>query len=275
MFADDTKLYSKISSPQDRSSLQRDLDALVSWSNIWQLPFNENKCKILHMGRTNQCYQYTMRGSPLSDTPVEKDLGVHVDTELKFRKHASMAAAKAIQVLSIIHRSFALLNDFTLPMLYKTLVRPHLEYGNLVWGPFNRADQKLLERVQRRATRMVTSIRHLPYEERLRRLGLPSLYYRRMRGDMIFMYQLFNGGVDITPEDFFTLAKDGCTRGHPYKVLKPRATCRVRRSVFSIRAVNDWNSLPAKVVCSGSANSFKASLDAHWVHKWYTTPDNG
>ena len=164
-------------------------------------------------------------------------------------------------------------HTFTLPLLYKTLVRPHIEYGNLVWGPFNRADQKLVERVQRRATRLVSSIRHLPYEERLRRLRLPSLYYRRKRGDMIFMYQLFNGGVDVNPEDFFSLVKGGTTRGHPFKVQKPRAECRVRRSAFSVRVVNSWNALPAHVVCSSSLTSFKKHLDAHWAHIWYDTPD--
>ena len=164
----------------------------------------------------------------------------------KFHRHASTVVAKATQVLAVVRRSFVSLDTFTLPLLYKTLVRPHIEYGNLVWGPFNRADQKLVERVQRRATRLVSSIRHLPYEERLRRLRLPSLYYRRKRGDMIFMYQLFNCGVDVNPEDFFSFVKGGTTRGHPFKVQKPRAECRVRRSAFSVRVVNCWNALPAQ-----------------------------
>ena len=275
MFADDTKLYSTVSTPGDGISLQADLDCLVHWSDIWQLPFNESKCKVLHLGRTNPHYQYSMRGIPMSCTHVEKDLGVHIDDELKFRLHASTVAAKATQVLSVIRRSFTLLNEFTVPLLYKSLVRPHLEFGNMVWGPFNRTDQRLLERVQRRATRMVASIRHLPYKERLKLLKLPSLYYRRKRGDMIFLYQLFHGGVDIRPEDFFTLAADGITRGHPFKVLKPRAVCRVRRSIFSVRVVDSWNTLPAKVVCSASVAAFKANLDAHWAHIWYDMPDNG
>ena len=97
------------------------------------------------------------------------------------------------------------------------------------------------------------------YVECLHRLGLPLLYYRQICGDLIFMYQLFNGGVDMTPEDIFTLAEDGCMRGHPCKVLKPRATSSVRRSLFSIGISR--NSLPAKVVCSGSVNLSKANLE--------------
>ena len=274
MFADDTKIFSTVTSPRDSISLQADLDALTQWSDTWMLPFNEEKCKVLHLGRANKAYQYTMRVSPMIDSTLERDLGVHIDPELKFRQQASAAVSKATQVLAVIRRSFALLDSFTLPLLYKALVRPHLEFGNLVWGPFNRADEKLVERVQRRATRMVSDIRHLCYEERLRSLTLPSLYYRRKRGDMIYLYQIFSGGIDVNPDTFFIRVSDGITRGHPFKVLKPRATCRVRRSVLSVRAVNDWNSLPAEVVCSTSLNSFKSSLDAHWAQFWYYTPDS-
>ena len=134
MFADDTKLYSAVPSQHDRSNLQADLDALVMWSDVWQLPFNEGKCRIMHMGHANQNHQYTLRGLPMSDTLVEKDLGVHIDIDLKFRRHASTVVAKATQVLAVVRRSFVSLDTFTLPLLYKTLVRPHTEYGNLVWG---------------------------------------------------------------------------------------------------------------------------------------------
>ena len=213
-----------------------------------------------------------MNGTELSMTQVERDLGVYIDCELKFRQHAAAVTAKASQILAVIRRSFAVIDQNTLPMLYKALVRPHLEYGNLVWGPFNRADQKLVERIQRRATRMVASLRHLPYEERLRALQLPSLYYRRKRGDMIFTYQILHGGVDGIPTDFLKLASDTSTRGHPLKLLKWAAQSRVRRSALAIRVVNDWNSLPSEVVCSPTVNSFKASLDAHWAHIRYQIP---
>ena len=161
----------------------------------------------------------------------------------------------------------------TLPVLYKTLVRPHLEYGNLIWGPFNRADQKLIERVQRRATRLVPEIKGLPYPERLRRLGLPSLYYRRRRGDMIAMYQVFNGGMDIQPDEFFSLAPSVGTRGHSMKLRKPQAHSRVRRCTFAVRAINDWNGLPPSVILAPSLNQFKAQIDNHWNRLLYTIQD--
>ena len=100
-------------------------------------------------------------------------------------------------------RSFAHIDTFTLPLIYKTLVRPHLEYGNLAWGPFGKTDQKSLERVQRRATRLVPNLKPLAYEERLRILKLPSLYYRRSRGDMIAVYQILSGGMSLDAEELF------------------------------------------------------------------------
>ena len=157
-------------------------------------------------------------------------------------------------------------------------MRPHLEFGNLVWGPFNRTDQKL-ERVQRRATRLVTRLRHQPYEDRLKKLQLPSLYYRCKRGDMIFTYQLFHNGVDADPTDYFSLASGRSTRGHPFKVCKPTATCRVRRSAFAIgiRVINDWNSLPSAVVCSPQSTPSRpiSMPTGHWAHLWYYVPDTG
>ena len=192
---------------------------------------------------------------------------------MKFHEQAASAASKANQMLALIRRSFQNINAVSLPLLFKTFVRPHLEYGNVIWGPFNRADQKLIERVQRRGTKLVQTIKHLPYTERLQHLKLPSLYYRRRRGDMIAIYQLFNGGLDLEPEQFFTVAGTTSTRGHPLKLQKPQATTRVRRNTLAVRAINNWNSLPRHVVMSLSINQFKANLDKHWSDLIYATPD--
>ena len=175
MFADDIKVFAQVDDDQGTSRLQEDLQALLAWSDAWMMPFNEDKCSILHVGHANHDFQYTMNGKPITNTQVEKDLGVFVDSELKFRQQAASVVAKATRVLAVIHRSFAVIDDVTLPLLYKSLVRPHLEHGNLIWGPFNTADQKLIERVQRRATRLVSGMGHLPYQERLKSLRLPCL----------------------------------------------------------------------------------------------------
>ena len=273
LFADDTKIYRNVSSSSGPVCLQADLDAVTSCSDTWQMPFNANKCSSLHIGSSNPHHVYTMRGSALEQSTSEKDLGVHVDPLMKFRKQAALAVSKGNQVLALIRRSFQSIDAESLPILYKTFVRPHLEYANVIWGPFNRMDQKLLERVQRRATKLVLNIKYLPYPLRLRHLKIPSLYYRRRRGDMIVIYQLFNGGLDIDPDQFFSLAGATTTRGHSMKLKKPQAISRARRNTLVVRAVNDWNSLPRHVILPSSINQFKSNLDNHWKDLTYIIPD--
>ena len=269
LFADDTKIYRPVRQAADVLALQGDLDALVRWSSQWQLPFNTDKCKSFHIGPGNSKHAYSMDSIVLAQTNVEKDLGVQIDDSLKFREQAAAAVAKGFQILSVIRRSFLTLDRITLPLLFKSLVRPHLEFGNLIWGPHNRADQKLVERVQRRATKLVPDLRRLPYTDRLRELGLPSLYYRRRRGDMVTVYQMIHAGIDLDPSCFLVPSEVRITRGHPWKLAKPRAETRVRLQVFSTRIVNDWNGLPLRVVESTTINQFKARLDLYWTSIQY------
>ena len=272
LFADDTKLYCSGCDGAGRPLMQGDLNALVQWSDRWQLPFNEAKCKALHVGSNAPDYSYSMRGVALEWSPVERDLGVYIDGDLKYRKQAAEAVSKASRVLAVIRRSFAYIERSTLPLLYKSLIRPHLEYCNSVWGPYNRADQQLVERVQRRATKLVPELRNVAYRDRLRMLGLPSLYHRRRRGDMISVYQLFHSGVEMDPAVFFQLAPALTTRGHPWKLLKPHAATRARRNSFGVRVVNDWNQLPLMVVAAETVNQFKSRLDKHWAHSMHDVP---
>ena len=273
LFADDAKLFSGMTTDLDAVGMQADLDALMAWSNSWQMSFNQDKCKVMHIGSKNPAVSFHMAGHQLQSTQVERDLGVRIDSILKFREQAAAAVAKANQVLAVIRRSFALIDETTLPLLFKSLVRPHLEYGNLVWGPFNRADQRAIERVQRRAIRLVASIRHHEYRIRLRLLKLPSLYYRRRRGDMIHVYLMLHGGVDVRAGDMLKMHADGPTRGHSLRLHKPHSSCRARQDFFSVRVINDWNGLPETVVHAPSLNAFKNRLDACWEPIWYSIPD--
>ena len=176
---------------------------------------------------------------------------------------------RANQILGTIKRNFLHLDKSTLPLLFKALVRPHLEYGNEIWGPFNKADQLLVERVQRRATRLIPSLAGLEYEERLRQLKLPSLEYRRRRGDMILMYKIMHGRHGIVREELFQEPSYAATRGHQYKVFIPDAVKRARKNHLAIRALEDWNRLPSSVVEAPSTDCFKNYLDDHWAELLY------
>ena len=136
LFADGAKVFRSVETSDDIRLLQDDIKKLVAWSKRWQLTFNVDKCKSLHIGRTNRRQVYEMEGQQLGQLEGQKDLGVIVDDELKFHKQAAAAIMKANTVLRLVRKSFAVLDSNTVLVLYKLLVRPHLEYGNVIWGPF-------------------------------------------------------------------------------------------------------------------------------------------
>ena len=125
---------------------------------------------------------------------------------MKYHQQVSFATSKAMRMVGVIRKTFCSIPIDTFLSLYNTLVCPHLEYRNVIWGPFYMLDQNRIENVQRAATRLVPSIKHLTYEQRLQELKLPTLKHRRQRGDIICVYSLFNNIYDLDYSLFFTLA---------------------------------------------------------------------
>ena len=203
----------------------------------------------------------------LQTTYNEKDLGVEVDNELKFSKHIETQVSKANRILGQIRRSFQFLDVETMRQLFTSLVRPHLEYANVVWAPRMKKDINLIEGVLRRATKMIPGMKDLEYHQRLEKAKIPSMKYRRERGDMIEVYKFTHGFYNTPPP--FTLEKDSNTRGHQYKIKKSRPNHNLRQSYFSVRVVNAWNSLPCSLVNVETINGFKNGLDRLWKEKLY------
>ena len=148
-------------------------------------------------------------------------------------------------------------------MLYKSLVRPHLDYCIQAWRPFLHKDIEVMEKVQRRATRLIEGFKLLSYEERLKRLNLTTLETRRIRADLIETYKIFNGLDRLDPEDFFEMSQVKSTRGHRYKIFKKSFKSNLGRYSFGNRVIEEWNSLPELVVLADSLNKFKSLLDHH------------
>ena len=135
-------------------------------------------------------------------------------------------------------------------------------------GPLYQKDEKKLESIQRRATKLISKLKDKSYEESLRELELPSLVYRRRRGDMNLMFKGINGFVRVDISILFTPIKLGYTRGHTQKVYKHHAVKAARANTFI--GLNDWNALPNYVVKAPSLNLFKTRLDEHWQDIHYT-----
>ena len=271
LFADDTKLYRRIRSIEDCQSLQRDLDALAEWSDKWLLKFHPKKCKVLEVGtRQSRNYGYKLQGVLLEHVESEKDIGVVVDSQLKFSSHISTKINKANSVMGVIRRSFKALNSDTFKKLFVSLVRPHVEYANSVWSPYLKKDVISIENVQRRATKQIPGFRDLTYKERLTRLKLPTLAFRRLRGDMIETYKILNNIYDSRVTggllDLYVNHIDNPERirGHTLKLFKRRARLNTRQKFFSHRVVDTWNSLPQNVVSAPSLRSFERRLDRWW-----------
>ena len=127
----------------------------------------------------------------------EKDLGVIIHQTLKCNSQCVAAANSANRTLGMINRTFVNKDSKILLKLYQSLVRPKLEYCVQAWGPYLQKDIDLLEKVQRRATRMMANDKSLSYYDRLKKFGLTTLETRRLRGDLIEVYKLFNGYDDV------------------------------------------------------------------------------
>ena len=145
-------------------------------------------------------------------------------------------------------------------LLFTALVRPHLEFANVVWSPRQKKDQTLIEGVLRRATKCVPGLHDLDYEERLKVINIPSMAYRRIRGDLIEVYKYTHGWYDC--KDIFELTVDSTTRGHNYKIKKKFCKSNARHHFFTQRVTDTWNALDYNVVNAETLNSFKNRLDA-------------
>ena len=153
-FAGDTKLSHAADTMEGRVAIQTHLNRLERWAWVNLMRFNTAKCKVLHLVRRNPRRIYRLGGAQLEGSPAEKDLVVLVDEKPNMSQQCVLAAQKANGILGSIRRGVAMRDREVIVPLYSALVRPHLEYCIQVWGPQYKKDRELLERVQRRATKM-------------------------------------------------------------------------------------------------------------------------
>ena len=252
-FADDTKMFRRVESQEDRHQLQSDLNKLVKWAEKWQMLFNKDKCKCLHIGQANAKKNYLMNNTVLLSTEREKDVGVVVSSDMKVSEQCGIAARKGNQILGLIRRNIAYRDKRLIIPLYMSLVRPHLEGPTLeapheAWRPHMRKDIDKLERVQRRATRLISEISQLSYEERLQQCRLTTLETRRTRGDQIEVFKIMHGYEGLNKDMFFRIKNDSITRGHSLALVKSHYRLDIRKYTFSQRVVNDWNNNQSKLL---------------------------
>uniref|UniRef100_A0A8B9J0M6 Reverse transcriptase domain-containing protein n=1 Tax=Amazona collaria TaxID=241587 RepID=A0A8B9J0M6_9PSIT len=263
-FVDDTKLCGSVDMLEGRNAIQRDLDTLVRWADANLMKFNYDKCKVLHLGRSNLRHTYRLgreeiQSSEIQSSPAEKDMGVLVDKKMNMSQiPCALAAQKANPILGCIKRSVtSRLREAILP-LYSALMRPHLEYCVQFWCPQHKKDMEVLEQAQRRATRMIRGLEHLPYEDRMRKFSLEK---RRLRGDLIAAFQYLKGAYRDAGEGLFIRDCGDRTRGNGFKLKQGKFRLDMRKKFFTVRVVRHWNGLPREVVNAPSLTVFNAVLD--------------
>ena len=221
----------------------------------------------MHFGKNNPNHEYKINEYILEKTQSEKDLGITITNDLNWKSHINNAINKANRQLGLIKHSFKYLNETTGKLLYKSLVRPHLIYGAVIWSPFKKEEIDKIERVQHRATKL-ENLKGLSYEERINVLNIPTLENRRKRGDLIQMYKIAKGYDKINFHNPIRHTEPSIySRMHNKRIRreilnKGSKNETIRHNFFTNRISNDWNSLTQTIIDSETINSFKNQIDS-------------
>ena len=189
-----------------------------------------------------------MDATRLKIVDSEKDLGIIFDDRLSFEEHIMTIVKKANSLTGMIRRAFMYLDKEMFKKLFTAIVRPHLEYGAAVWNPHSKKLISMIENVQRRASKLIPGYYRKSYKERLKSLKLPTLQYRRYRGDMIELYKMTHTLYDEDAIRDFLHFQPAHSRGHNFNLYKEFCKKDIRKFSFKCRTTDQWNHLPASIV---------------------------
>ena len=260
MYADDAKLFREVQRNTENVLLQEDLQRTFNWLSTMQLKLSVDNFNVVHFGYGNVNTEFATGDIHIPSESTVVDLGVTVSSDLKFSKHCQRIATNGFRAVNLLYKVFLSRDRKFLVNMYKTYVRSKLEYASEVWSPYLLADINLLERVQKLFTRRIPGLENVSYAERLRILNLDTLEKRRVIKDLVMVYKIVNGLVDLNFSDMFTFSSVNVTRGHCFKLFKNPVRLDVRKYCFSQRVIPMWNSLSNDIVCSSSIFIFKKKL---------------
>ena len=264
-FADDAKMYTEIKCSADLDQLQESLDKLTSWAKSWQLSISVSKCCTMDITSntrlnldSNPCN--SVDNIDLNSVHQIRDLGVIVDSKLKFAAHIAKIVSTAKQRSALLYRAFLTREPKYLLIAYKSYILPLIEYCSPVWSPHSVGDILMLESVQRRFTKRIPGLENMSYDARLEALNMITLERRRLQFDLVFCYKLFNGLIAGLPVNYGLELSTRKSRGNSFKLVINNPRIDARKYFFSSRICEPWNSLPDSVVLTKSVKSFKRQL---------------
>jgi len=220
------------------------------------------KCCTLHFGRDNPHCRYYIDNEPLAERASERDLGVIFDAKICFDDLITGIVNKARRLAGYMFRSFRSRNSNVIIPIFKSLIRPILEYASPVWNPYLCKHIKLIESVQRYVTKRITGYSSLSYADRLKKLKLPSLQSRREYTDLLHLFKIVHGKCTVRCSTGLSFLRSN-TRGHALRLQKPKFRLNIREGAFFVRNINIWNALPASVAECETFGSFKRRLRRH------------
>ena len=266
-FADDLKLLGT-----DANDLQCALNLIDDWTTSWKLLLNTDKSEHLTIQQKIPM-TFTLKNQIIPKIKSVRDLGITLSDNLKWGSYISKVRSKASSLSHIILRTFSSNNASLIVNLYKTYVRPIMEYNTPTWSPHLKCDIREAESVQQKFTKSLfqrLNITFADYSDRLSKLNLESLESRRIKNDLILTYKLINNIVDIDCSKHFKFSRFGGhnLRRHSLHLTHQQLPLHLsRQNFYSNRVINHWNSLPSHIVQSPTLDIFKHQLNIFYSDK--------
>ena len=259
LYADDSKIFRVIRNQGDCEFLAEDLTRVEEWEATWQMSINPTKCELLSIGAHNMNFSYQLDNCALGNANQCRDLGVYVSKNLSFSYHCNIIARNAHYRRRQFQHSFACKDRDFQVFLFKTYIRPMIESSSEIWSPHHIGDIDKVESVQRKFTKFLPGMFNVPYRDRLERLGLDIMEIRRIRADLVLMYKMVYGLIDIDYNDYFSI-NERRSRGNSIKISVQHCRIDCRKFFFVNRTTMIWNSLDDQIVKLDNIVKFKRAL---------------
>lgn len=268
LFADDCVIYRIISNSCDRTALQTDLDSISRWCSDWLMKLNINKCKSMRVSRvpysTNPA-DYTLNNTPLTAVTSYKYLGVIIAQNLSWTLHVNYIINNANRMLGFLRRNFSRANTTVKLTLYKTLVRPKLEYACSIWDPGQVTLTNSLELIQNRSARFIISnySRYSSVSAMKLTLDLPDLALRRQCSRLCLFHKIFYFDLTLKEELLHRPSYVSSRIDHSQKVGVPLCRTKIYSDALIPRTSEDWNHLPASITAISDSKNFKTAINTY------------
>ena len=274
LFADDTIIYRPITTVNDQTTLQKDLNALDHWSRVWQMEFHPSKCQTLHITRSPKplLTNYNLYGQQIEAVDSAKYLGVTLTPDLRWNNHVHSVRNKSSATMRLLQRNMRISSTQIKTRAYNTYVRPQLEYAATIWDPHTKQNIKKLEQVQRTAARWTLGrYRNTSsVSDMLNELGWRSLEQRRADARLVMMYKLRNNMLAIDPSPYLKPAQGSIARVYPHRYITLDTNTKIYARSFYPNTIRQWNCLPPHVALAPTLNAFKRQVcqlqHPHWDH---------